>query len=58
MKETKTSPCEHCGSEEVYDPSKPHRPHWSRATISTVECKICGKTVSYGGQTNEMCKPT
>ena len=38
---TSTSPCEHCGSEFVEDPSKPHRAHWSRATMEEVECKIC-----------------
>lgn len=46
IRDTKTKPCEHCGSDQVYNKNKFHTPHWSRLTIKTVECKQCGKVIS------------
>lgn len=46
MQRTDTNPCQHCGSDQVYDMDAPHTCHWSRKTIATVECKICGRTLS------------
>lgn len=45
-KDTKTDPCENCGSDQVCDPNKPHVHHWSRRTIITMECKVCDKVIS------------
>jgi len=57
-KDTKTSPCEHCGSDNVVDRTKPHEPHWSRATISQVECKICDRRGPYEIQSERgLCQP-
>src|SRR5215472_6693809 len=41
-KDTRTSPCENCGSDiAVVDPYKEHTHDWSRKTITTMECKVC-----------------
>lgn len=59
MKETTTSPCEHCGTSPVYDPTVAHVPHWSRKTITEIECKICGRTAPYDAQLGEqICQAT
>lgn len=58
FKETKTSPCQYCGHTFVVDSSKPHSPDWSRYTIDTVECKICGRKKSfaeYSIKSNDEC---
>lgn len=49
-RDTKTRPCEHCKSDQVYEKTTRHRPHWSRATINNVECLICGRIGSYDEQ--------
>jgi len=46
MSRTATNPCEHCGSDQVYDMDVPHTCHWSRKAMDTVECKICERTMS------------
>lgn len=58
-KDTKTNPCEHCGSDQVTDRTKPHSPHWSRKTMRTVECKICDREIPYEehGKVNDRCVP-
>ena len=39
--------CDKCGSDfALADPNVPHKPHWSRATRTTWECKICDRSVS------------
>jgi hypothetical protein len=59
MKDTKTNPCEHCGSDQVVDRTKPHTPHWSRRTIRTIECKICDRVAHYDQQMvkDDRCIP-
>jgi len=59
MKDTKTNPCEHCGSDQVVDKTKRHKPHWSRFTINTIKCKICDRQAPYEQQliANDMCNP-
>jgi hypothetical protein len=58
-RDTKTTPCEHCGSDQVSDRTKPHAPNWSRKTIRTVECKICGREIPYEqhGFAGDVCTP-
>ncbi len=51
-KDTPTSPCHRCGNDVcLTDRTKPHRPEWSRKTISTVECKVCDRSGPYSIQT-------
>ncbi len=59
-KDTKTKACEHCGSDHaVSDRTKPHRPEWSRKTMTTVECKVCDREGPYSIQgSSELCNPT
>lgn len=40
-KDTRKKPCEHCGSDVVFDPYKEHTHQWSRKTINTMECLVC-----------------
>ena len=58
-RDTKSAPCEHCGSDQVCDRTKPHSPHWSRKSIQTVECKICGREIPYHehGKAGDICLP-
>jgi putative endonuclease len=60
IKDTKTNPCEHCGSDQVVDRTVKHAPHWSRATMNTVECKICDRSVPNNQQyiPGDKCEPT
>jgi uncharacterized Zn finger protein len=47
MKDTPTLICPNCGcSDNVVDKNAPHRCHWSRKTINTLECKVCGKVAT------------
>jgi hypothetical protein len=59
IKDTKTNPCEHCGSISVSDRTKPHAPHWSRHTRHLIICKVCDRTAGYEqqGVANDMCYP-
>jgi hypothetical protein len=44
MQDCETNYCPRCESNfSVVDSTKPHSHHWSRRTINSVECKICGK---------------
>lgn len=56
MKRTQRNPCEHCGSEQVYDMDKPHSCEWSRLTINTVECKLCERVLSWKEYEQELTK--
>lgn len=50
-RDTRTKPCEHCDNDmAVIDRTKPHRPEWSRASTSEVECKICDRRGPYSIQ--------
>lgn len=43
MKDTISIPCQHCQiSIGIVDPDAEHEHQWSRKTINTVECKVCG----------------
>jgi len=37
--------CPHCGPQMVRRKDAPHDCEWSRKTINTVECKVCGKVL-------------
>jgi hypothetical protein len=47
IKDTKTNPCEFCGSEYVALKDEDHNCHWSMNTMFSVKCKICDKIISY-----------
>lgn len=60
IKDTTTNPCEHCGSDQVQDRTVPHLAHWSRATIATIECKVCDRRVTveqYAVISDHKCNP-
>lgn len=46
-KDSDTDPCQHCGNKyALYIKGEKHDCHWSRRTISTMECKICDRVIS------------
>lgn len=49
-----------CGNDHaVIDRMRPHHPHWSRKTINTVECKVCGREGPHEIQrSHELCRPS
>lgn len=49
MKPSPDRICPKCGN-ECSDKTKPHKAHWSRKTIRTVECKVCEREQTYDGQ--------
>jgi hypothetical protein len=46
MKASPDKVCPQCGG-ECADRTKPHATHWSRKSIRSVECKICGRETTY-----------
>jgi hypothetical protein len=47
IKDTRTNPCEFCGSDQVALKDEKHNCHWLSHTVSSVKCKICDKIISY-----------
>ena len=51
-KPTKTLICPRCKCDDnVMDANKPHTHQWSRKTINSIECKVCG-VVQRSNETN------
>jgi hypothetical protein len=57
FKDTKTTPCEHCGKTTVWDPYQEHTPLWSAYSLVECECAVCGRTTTYDKQTIHPCPP-